>query len=104
MKKINLNNYINKNFYVDKNFLTEIFTGSIISVKYNLYSAQNIIYEGLVIGYKGNNYNKIIKIKYNIDNQFIEHSFPIYSPNLLTIELKEKIKIHHSKLYHLRCH
>jgi ribosomal protein L19 len=104
MKNLNnLNNYINETFYIDNDILDKIFIGSIIYIKYNLYNSQNIIYEGLVIGYQGNTYNKVIKIKYNIDNKFIEHSFPICSPNFLTVELKEKIKVHRSKLYYLRC-
>jgi len=102
MMTFNLNCYIYQNFYTNKNIFTNIFIGSIVHVKYNLYANQIITYEGLVIKSQGNSYKKKIICQYSIDNKIVEHTFLCCSPNILELKLKDKIKVRHSKLYYLR--
>ena len=60
---------------------------------------QKLLYKGLIIAKKGKNYAKNITLRYSIAQVLVDHTFPIYSPNILEIIKYYKIKKRKSKLY-----
>lgn len=60
-------------------------------------------YEGIVIAIKGKERTRTVTVRRISSNDVgVERIFPVYSPNIVRIEIKRKGKVRRSKLYYLR--
>ncbi len=61
------------------------------------------IFEGLVIAINsGHGADKTITVRKIVEGIGVEKIFPLYSPNVVKIEVKKKSKIRRAKLYYMR--
>lgn len=60
------------------------------------------IFKGLVIAIKGSGTRKTFTVRKISDGIGVEKIFPVYSPNIETIEIVRKGKVKQSKLYYMR--
>lgn len=60
-------------------------------------------YEGIVIGKKGSGISKTFTVRrVGADKIGVERIFPLYSPNIESVEVLKKGKVRRAKLYYLR--
>lgn len=64
------------------------------------------VFEGVVLGIKGTNGNRMFTVRKVVGDVAIERIFPINSPSIDKVEVKGKIKekVRRAKLYFLRKH
>ena len=62
------------------------------------------IFEGVVLGFKGRGINRIVHVQKMVGDIAVERIWPLASPNLEKIELKEKAKrrIRRARLTYLK--
>ncbi|MCL5010548.1 MAG: 50S ribosomal protein L19 [Patescibacteria group bacterium] len=62
------------------------------------------VFEGVVLGTKGRNVNKSFTVRKVVGDVAVERIYPLFSPNIDKIELKEhsKKRVRRAKLYYLR--
>jgi len=62
------------------------------------------VFEGVVLGIKGTNGNRMFTVRKVVGDVAVERIFPVDSPNIEKVEVKGKIKekVRRAKLYYLR--
>lgn len=62
------------------------------------------IFEGVVLGVKGTNGNRMFTVRKVVGDVAVERIFPVNSPSIEKVDVKGKIKekVRHAKLYFLR--
>lgn len=62
------------------------------------------IFQGTVLGIRGREENKSVRIKKMVGDVWVERIWPIISPNIEKVQVKEhpKKKVKRAKLYYLR--
>jgi large subunit ribosomal protein L19 len=111
-KILNQNEILNliKKKYEKKNFLQSIKQeniniGDLIKISYNSFENEKEkihFYNGIVISIQNKNLNKSFTIRRNVQGIYLEQTFPVHSPKIISIEKKQKSKIRRAKLYFLR--
>jgi large subunit ribosomal protein L19 len=65
-------------------------------------ATRNQSFEGVVIAIKNSGIAMTFTVRRIIDGISIERIFPYYSPNVLSVELKQEGSVRRAKLYYLR--
>lgn len=102
MTSIQLKNYLSEYSGYVNTLKQNLYVGEIISLEYNFPNAHILFYKGLIIAKQGKYFAKNITLRYTIDNITADHIFPVYSPNILNIIKKQKLKVRRSKLFYFR--
>ncbi len=93
---------------VEKKYLKEIENinvGDIIKLGYIIPEGNKEriqMYEGLIICIKNRNLGKSFTIRKTVEGVGVEQNFPIYSPKISFITIKQSSQIRRSKLYFMR--
>lgn len=70
--------------------------------KDNQKATRNQAFEGVVLAIKNSGIAMTFTVRKIVDGIAIERVFPYYSPNVLSIELKQEGSVRRAKLYYLR--
>ena len=79
--------------------------GDTVDVKVRIVEGQKErvqVFNGTVIARKGRGINEMFTVRRIVNNEGVERTFPIHSPNVVGVEVKRSGSIRRSKLYFLR--
>jgi large subunit ribosomal protein L19 len=79
--------------------------GDLVKVHYKIIENKKEriqIFEGNVIAFKGKGLTRTVKVRKLSYGIGVERTFPLFSPNVVKIELEKRGKVRRAKLYYLR--
>lgn len=79
--------------------------GDTVDVKVRIVEGQKErvqVFNGTVIARKGRGINEMFTVRRIVNNEGVERTFPIHSPNVVGVDVKRSGAIRRSKLYFLR--
>jgi len=95
-----------KSVKVKKDFRNEFRVGDKIVVNYKITEGDKTRiqpFEGTVIAKRGSGVSKTFTVRrISVGNVGVERIFPLFSPNVQSIEIKARGKVRRAKLYYLR--
>lgn len=60
------------------------------------------IYNGVVIARRGTGFNAVFMVRRIVNNEGVERTFLVHSPNVVNVTIKRRGKVRRAKLYYLR--